>query len=64
MLLFVLFVVAELEEAGAAIFCFVSDAEHCDPGAVRRPRFETIGAGEFLQIEINDIHVLRLKIMN
>ena len=64
MLLFVLFVVAEFEEAGAAIFCFVSDAEVCDPGAVRRPRFETTGAGEFLQIEINDIHVLRLKIMN
>ena len=59
MLLFVLTVVAEFEEAGAVIFGFVSEAELCDPSAVRRPRFETTGAGEFLQIEIDD--VLRFK---
>ena len=40
--------VVEIEEVETETFCFVSDAEFCDPGAVSKPRLETTGAGEFL----------------
>ena len=48
LLVVALFVVVEFEEDEADTFCFASDVEFCEPGAVNRPKLETTGAGEFL----------------
>ena len=50
-----LFVVVELVDGAAETFCFVSDEELFKPGALSKPRFETIGAGEFLKFKIDGI---------